>query len=394
MKTRRILLLIGSCWVTYLTAYLCRVNLSSAMDALTADRLLTEGGLGAVGAVFYAVYALGQLCNGYIGDHVKAHVFILAALEGTALCNMGIAFAATLPAMLLLWGANGWFQSMFWSTLIRLLAQNTPAEGRAGVSGIIASAMPAAYFVSWSLLGQTFAGLDSRWYFLVPAGISLLLLVWWLRLSKTLASDAPPASKASPKETLRFLVRERMHVLLAMCVLHGLIKEGVGYWAPLFISQLNSTAVPPALLAAVMPLANLCGILLSRALLPRVPKPTYILTGELLATAAVCAVLTQAGGTLAVIGLMACICGLCFCGNTILMSYLPMQYAGANMVASIIGVLDCASYTGAAVSTWVLGRLLSTAGFTPLPYIWLGAALLAAGLSLLMQKKRKEEASA
>lgn len=392
MKNRRVLLLIASCWVTYLTAYLCRVNFSSAMDALQLSRGLNAGQLGAVGAVFYGVYALGQLFNGYIGDHVKAHRFILMALMGTCLCNVGMAFAAALPVMMLLWGVNGWFQSMFWSTLIRLLAQNTPAEGRAGVSSIISTAMPAAYFISWSLLGQTFAGLDSRWYFLVPAAISMLLLGWWMHLSRGLAAEAPAPSKSSPKETVRFLVKERMHILLLLCVLHGLIKEGVGYWTPLFIAKLDN-GVHPALLAALLPIANAVGICLSKVLLKRVSQPTRILTGVMAGIACVSAVLALRGG-MGLIPLMACISGLCYCSNTILMSYMPMQYAGANMVASIIGVLDCASYIGAAISTWVLGRLLAAYSFGPLPYIWAAAAILAAGISVLMWKHRKEEVSA
>jgi len=101
------------CWATYLTAYLCRVNFSSAMTALTAEKGLMAEKLGVIGAVYYAIYACGQLVNGYIGDHVRANRFIILAITGTMACNIGMAFADKFGPMLLLWGLNGCFQSMF-----------------------------------------------------------------------------------------------------------------------------------------------------------------------------------------------------------------------------------------------------------------------------------------
>jgi len=120
--------------MTYLTAYLCRVNFSSAMQAIVTEKAMTTGQLGTVGAVFYAVYACGQLVNGYIGDRVMPNRFILLAFGGTMLCNLGMAFADSMAMMLVLWGLNGCFQSMFWSTIIRILSQNVSAEKRAVTS--------------------------------------------------------------------------------------------------------------------------------------------------------------------------------------------------------------------------------------------------------------------
>ena len=163
------------CWFTYLTAYLCRVNFSSAMPAISGERMLTSEQLGLVGAVFYGVYALGQLVNGYIGDHVRANRYILLALCGTLACNFGMSVVTGLGGMMLLWGLNGVFQSMFWSTIIRVLAQHTKAEGRATVSMGISMAMPVAYIASWSLLGQCLDGAAVRWYFLIPSIAALVM---------------------------------------------------------------------------------------------------------------------------------------------------------------------------------------------------------------------------
>jgi len=382
------------CWFTYLTAYLCRVNFSSAMSAITLERGLSAEHLGIVGAVFYAIYACGQLVNGYIGDKVQANRFILLALAGTMLCNLGMSFAAGLGSMLALWGLNGVFQSMFWSTIIRVLAQNIPAEKRATYSMGISLAMPAAYIVSWGLLGQCLNGAAVRWYFLLPVGAAVLMAIAWLAISKKaefgLTEDRK--NKTSIVGTFRFLVEEKLTWMIGVCMLHGLIKEGAAYWTPLLISQMDGIgSVSPFLLACVLPSANLVGIVVSKMLLGKGgTNPYKTLIGIFVGIAAIAAGLMLGSASLFLIGMMALISGLAYANNTILMSFIPMQYTERNMVASIIGVFDFASYAGAAVSTYVLGRVLESYGFSPLPGIWLGAALAAIVLATVVVKKKRQ----
>ena len=62
-----------------------------------------------------------------------------------------------------------------------------------------------------------------------------------------------------------------------------------------------------------------------------------------------------------------------------------------GMVASVIGVFDFASYVGAAISTYVLGRVLSNVGFAPLPGIWLGAAAVSILIAAMVVRMRSKE---
>ena len=117
-------------------------------------------------------------------------------------------------------------------------------------------------------------------------------------------------------------------------------------------------------------------------------SPFQLLVILFCAIALVSGGLVLKNGGLFTIGMMAVISGLCYSSNTILMSFLPMQYTEKNMVASIIGVFDFASYVGAAISTYVLGKVLSAMGFAPLPGIWLGAAAAAIMISILVMRLR------
>lgn len=390
-KTVSIRWIFVCCWFTYLVAYLCRVNFSSAMDAITLERGLSAQHLGVIGAVFYGIYACGQLVNGYIGDRVPANRFVLLALSGTLLCNLGMSLAPGFGAMLALWGLNGVFQSMFWSTIIRVLAQNIPAEKRATYSMGISLAMPAAYITSWGLLGQCLDGAAVRWYFLLPVIAVVVMIGAWLLLSgkANFALDESTKSKAGIGDTFRFLVEEKLIWMVGVCMLHGLIKEGVAYWTPMLVGQMG-VAASPYLLASILPTANLIGIVVSKLLLGKSgTNPFKTLLAVFIGILIVCAALLIGSGGLLVIGLMAVISGLAYANNTILMSFIPMQYTARNMVASIIGVFDFASYVGAAVSTYVFGRVLESYGFDPLPGIWLASAAAAILIAAIVVKKGK-----
>lgn len=383
-----------ACWMTYLTAYLCRVNFSSAMSTITLEKGFAADRLGIVGAVYYAVYACGQLVNGYIGDRVRANRFILLALFGTMFCNLSMALVDSFGVMLVLWGINGYFQSMFWSTIIRVLAQNIPAERRATISAGISLAMPVAYIVSWGLLGQCLEGAAVRWYFMVPAFVCVPLIAAWLILSGKLTFEVKHSAdgKNGILDTIRFLGSERLIWMVLVCIFHGLIKEGAAYWTPMLISGMDiAKSWSPYLLASILPMANLVGILVSRSLLKRSTNPYMILLMLFGCIALVSAGLLLNSGGLFVIGMMALISGLCYANNTILMSFIPMEYTERNMVASIIGVFDFASYVGAAISTYVLGKVLSNIGFAPLPGIWLGAAAVAICVAFAVIRMRRAD---
>ena len=392
-KHRTINWLFLCCWFTYLTAYLCRVNFSSAMQTISTETGFSASHLGLIGAVFYGVYACGQLVNGYIGDRVRANRYVLLALCGTMLCNLGMAFVRSFASMTLLWGINGIFQSMFWSTIIRGLAQNTVPEKRATTSMGISLAMPVAYLVSWGLLGQQLATAASKWYFLLPAVISLLMIGAWLLLSRHYSFELTETNKsnASILQTFRFLCEENLHWMLIVCFFHGLIKEGAAYWTPLLVGQLNGTgSFSPFLLACVLPIANLIGIVASRMLLSGKQSNPFALIVMLFAgISLLCTGLLFSNHGLVIVGLIALVSGLCYANNTLLMSFIPMQYTSRNMVASIIGVFDFASYAGAAISTYVFGKILASFGFSPLPGIWLGASCAALCICALVLRKRK-----
>ena len=378
MKTGRFMLL---CWLTYASAYLCRVNFSSALPALGAELSLDYNLLGAAGAAFFAVYALGQLVNGFIGDRLHPIKFILAALAGTVLCNLGVAFAHSFSAVFFMWGLNGYFQSIFWSTLVRLLALRTEKSRGAQASSTISTAMPAGYLISWCVLAQCFQDRRAALFFVVPAiAAAAMAPAWAAVLKKAAPSASPLPARPAVRQTLAAARAEGLFPIMAACVFHGLIKEGIAFWMPALVRSLfDLSGFSLALALALLPAANFAGTMLARLLLEKWKiSPRRMVSRLFLWAAAVLFVMALAGNGPVLLALMAVVSCFSYCVNTILMAYVPMQFRSRNMVSSVAGLIDFSAYLGAAVSTYALGGVLSAAGFTPIPWIWLGAAGIAA----------------
>ena len=64
-------------WVTYMTYYIGRVNIGIAKPFILNE--FTEIGVvdfSLVGTIFFAMYAIGQLVNGAVGEKFEARRFI------------------------------------------------------------------------------------------------------------------------------------------------------------------------------------------------------------------------------------------------------------------------------------------------------------------------------
>lgn len=373
------------CFLTYLTAYLCRVNFSAALTSLSETLLLDYDLLGTAGAAFFAVYAVGQLINGFLGDHIHPVRFILLALAGTAACNIGVAFADTYPLILLLWASNGYFQSIFWSTMIRLLSMVTTEQERGSASAFISSAMPAGYLISWCVLAPCFSEQNVMLFFLVPACVALPMMLFWSNKSAFLPQGHTARLTAGGlhsgvQKTLRLVRQEKLSLLLILLVCHGLVKEGIGFWIPTIIRGASDSPIVIAAALALLPVANFAGTRFAKRLLARWgAQPLRVVRLGVLVMLPLCAVCLLDLGLFVLVPMCMISC-FSYCVNTVLLSFIPMRYQKEGVVSSLVGLFDFCSYMGAALSTYVLGGLITDHGVQGMAIVW----ILAAGAEVII----------
>jgi len=92
--------------------YTTRLSLSVVKKPLIDNGLLTKEQLGMMGSALFFVYAFGKFTNGFLSDHANIKRFMSMGLFFSALINIVLGFSDAAYVFIILWGLNGWFQSM------------------------------------------------------------------------------------------------------------------------------------------------------------------------------------------------------------------------------------------------------------------------------------------
>ena len=374
------------CCFTYMCAYLCRVNLSSALGKMETALEVSAATLGALGTAYFFFYACSQLVSGFFGDRVKPERLMFLGAVGVAATNIGISLSGTFGAILVLWCLNGIFQSMFWGPMSRLLAGRFEKHERVLVSTCCSLSMPVAYILSWSVLAPMLSASAWEINFRVPGLIIVIPMVLWLTIVISGAKDksAVPVSqeKASLKEFFRTVKQDRLWLATTASLCDGVLKESFTIWAPLILARMLGVASvkESALYLILFPLANGALIALNGNIIRKKGISMRASMVTLFMLVAVCAVALMCGvnSVILTVVLMALISGFGYAVNNVLLGILPMAYAEKNMTSTLVGVLDFNAYIGAGVASYGLGLLISGSDIRVIALVWLAASVLGA----------------
>ena len=375
-QRRKLAAVLLMAWCTYVVAYLCRVNLSTVLDKLADGLGVTVEYLGTASSVYFVTYAIGQLLNGFLGDRLHPHKFVMLALSMTGAINMILAFQKSASLFLVLWGLNGFCQSMFWGTLLRLLSCYASEGQRKNVSLAMSASTVVGYLSSWVVLSWFFRPYDSTPYFLIPGLLAFALIPFWCLLSKKLPFFETGGRKEAPPLhiVLRDFRRDRLYHLCVLSMLVGAIQEGAAFWLPMIFTTVLDLGEGSLFLLALIPVAKLMGVSIARTVLARTGE--NLRKAALMSASAGCAVtlvllLTSRHTSVFTVLLIACLVAVTAAVCWFVVSYLPLCFAERNMVSTIVGIMDFSSYVGAAIMSGTLGGLLLRYGWPALPMVWM-----------------------
>ncbi|OGU35143.1 MAG: MFS transporter [Ignavibacteria bacterium GWB2_35_6b] len=92
--------------------YTCRLGLSVAKKPILDAGVLSVSEMGIIGSVLLYVYAVGKFTNGMLSDRANIKRFMSIALMLSALVNILFGLTNLFIMFVILWGLNGWFQSI------------------------------------------------------------------------------------------------------------------------------------------------------------------------------------------------------------------------------------------------------------------------------------------
>lgn len=400
------------CWLVYCTSYIGRLNYSSAMAVLIGNHILTSSMAGMISMLYFFAYGIGQMINGVIGDRINPSKMILSGLLLSAAANFGMGFAGSFLPMAIIWGLNGYFQSMIWAPIIRIFAEMLTSRDQVNCSVNIASSGVVGTLLSYLLSAALLAILPWNSVFLSAALILVVVAAIFqvgffdvLRYAGKYGSEENGKPETAIPENGRLaavsagdfksaVLTSGIFFLLIPIIIHGMLKDGVTAWVPTYISgKFGISAAFSVLLTTILPIINLAGAYMGKWIYLRCKKNVGLSNAIFFILASVSLALLFFAGSVSAIFtllLLAVITCSMMAINTLSINVYPLQFEKYGRVSSTSGFLNAMAYLGTALSTYLIGVFVQYRGWDFTIFLWLLTAGLALILCLLAAAKMKE----
>lgn len=392
--------------------YTCRLSLSVAKKPMLDEGIMSVEQMGIIGSILLYVYAFGKFFNGFLADRANIRRFMSTALLCSAVVNLLFGSMSLFWAFAVLWGLNGWFQSIGSAPSVVSICQWFSQKERGTRYGVWAGAHnigEGLTFVGTSLLVSAFGW---RWGFWAPGLACIFIAIMMFRnladRPRTLglphvADYKKDYTGGKPTDAtvweLQKIVLKRpiVWVLGLSSATMYMSRYAVNSWAIFYLQEAKGYTIASAGSAmAAYPIIGFMGAIFSgycsdKFFNSKRNIPTLIY--GILPIVGLFMLYKVPPGNLLLDGIALGIFGfgigglIVFLAGLIAVDAMPKGAAGA--VKGLIGLF---SYIGAATQDWISGILIDNTktvvagvdvyNFGPAFYFWIGCAVVSMILAL------------
>lgn len=397
-------LLFWLCWITYFCTYIGRLNYNASITEILQAESITKAQAGFISTCSFFTYGIGQVCNGAICDRVSPKRMMFIGLTLSAAVNIFMGAAHTVRFMAVLWGINGFAQSMTWSPIIKLFSDYLPAQRRVKAAVNIATSCAIGTLTAYLLAAGCIALGSWRLTFFSAAVLMLCTAtVWWFGVTRieryseqhgVAEHDSLSVSSGTFQNAVpfrRLMISSGMLIAACAVILHGILKDGVTTWVPTYISETFRIGSSASVVAStLLPVINLSGAYVASWLNRKWCKNEMLTAGVLFAAALLtlcCLIVFGNVNMILAVVLLSVTTSAMHGVNTMIISLIPLHFAKFGKVASATGLLNAFTYIGSAISGYGIGAVSGALGWNFTILIWIGIAFLGSILCILTTRR-------
>lgn len=427
----------------YSLYYVCRTSLNVMKKPILDSGMLDATQLGVIGSALLFAYAIGKLVNGFIADHCNIKRFMATGLLVSTLANLTMGIigifgsnndyigeamipsAVTFVIFAVMWGINGWSQSMGAAPAIIALSRWFPLSRRGTFYGFFSASHNIGEWLSFIFVGSIVAASGWQWGFFgaaIAGAIGIVIILFMMHDTpeskglpsiEVLAKEKPSENAVgSAKEAQRLALRTPAVWILALASAFMYISRySLNSWGILFLQEEKGFSLETAtFIISINALLGIVGTVLagwmSDVLFKGDRKMPAFVSGIMLSISYIIFIY---GGNeywinVAAMVLFGIAIGvlIAFLGGLMAVDIVPRKATGAAL-----GIVGCASYIAAGiqdvVSGWLidnnitetvneLGEVVKHYDFSQAALFWIGASVVSFLLPILnWGKKVKEE---
>lgn len=418
--------------VAYSLYYVCRMSLSVVKQPLIDEGVLSAGELGVIGSALLFVYAVGKFLNGFIADYCNIKRFMATGLFFSALVNLllgvlGIvndvvtqSTAVIFFSFAILWGINGWMQSMGSPPGVICLSRWFPKSKRGTYYSIFSSTPYIGEFLSFVITGLVVGALGWKAGFIVAAVAGLIgsLIILWLVSDTPESKGLPSVQQFSGEDVTKHdvlptrdlqkyvLKHPGIWVIALSSAFIYITKYAITGWGVLFLQKEKGFSIEDATqIIGFYAVAGIVGTVMAGWLSDRLFKSDRvkpaILAGLLSFITLALFLFTDTGYMMNVIyvSVFSLAIGVLYC---IVAGLMAIDIVPRKATGAALGVVGISSYIAAGLQDITSGYLIEfnttqvdgvdIYNFGPVSWFWLAAALISFLLPVINWKKMKGRA--
>ena len=417
--------------IAYSLYYVCRMSMSVVKQPLIDEGILTAVELGLIGSALLFVYAVGKFMNGFIADYCNIRRFMATGLFVSSLVNLlmgvlGIAGGCfhlssfiIFISFAILWGINGWMQSMGSPPGVICLSRWFPRNKRGTFYSIFSSTPYIGEFLSFIITGVVVGALGWKAGFLVSAIAGLIgsLAILWL-VSDTPESKGLPSVQQLSKEPVRkedtmptkelqkfVLKHPGIWIIALSSAFIYITKYAIAGWGVLFLQKAREFSLEQATqIIAFSAAFGIVGTVLAGWLSDTVFKSDRVkpaILSGVVSFVALALFLFVGGGyfmNIFYVSLFSLAVGVLYC---IVAGLMAVDIVPRKATGAALGVVGISSYMAAGLQDITSGYLIQyntthvggtdVYDFGPVSWFWLLAALISFLLPVVNWKKMSDK---
>ena len=404
--------------VVYSLYYVCRMTLSVVKQPLIDGGVLSASDLGLIGSALLLVYAFGKFVNGFIADYCNIRRFMAAGLFVSAAVNLVMGLlgflgrAVSIPGIVMmavffiLWGANGWVQSMGAPPGIINLSRWFPLSKRGTYYSIFSSTPYIGKFLTFILTGVIVGALGWEWGFIFAAAagfagtaISLVFISdtpesKGLPSIQELSGEKPVKTDSMPTRELQKIVLRHPGIwIIALSSAFVYITQyAISGWGVLFLQKAKDFSLQGATqIIAFSEAFGVAGTIFAGWLSDTVfrgDRVKPVLISGIFCCASLLLFLFTGGGYLMnilYVSVFSLFIGVLYC---IVAGLMAVDIVPRKATGAALGIVGISSYVAAAIQDVVTGYLIEGGAdkaydFTSAAIFWTAACILSFVLPLL-----------
>ncbi|MBQ4389706.1 MAG: MFS transporter [Bacteroidales bacterium] len=383
--------------------YVCRLSLNVVKKPIVDEGILSETELGIIGSALFITYAIGKLVNGFLADRANIRRFMSLGLLLASIVNLILGFTTSSVVFIVLWGVNGWAQSMGAPAGVVAQSRWIPDKERGRYYGIWSASHNIGEALTFIIVAAVVAALGWRWGFRSAGLLGLVGAVGLALLLRNSPEDCglPPIEHINEKkrdavwESQKEVLRNPAIWTLALASAFMYISRyAVNSWGIFYLEAERGMSNLEA--SSIISISSICGIIgtvISGFI------SDWWFKGSRNVPAVIFGLMNVLGLGLFLFGsavrwtliLSMVIFGLaigaliCYLGGLMAVDIAPKQSSGAAL-----GVVGIASYIGAAIQDFVSGMTIEsgksvvpgTYDFSVVSWFWFGSAVLSVVLTV------------